>query len=62
MEIKKKLEVSALKEIKHILVVGLGKSGLACVNYLTKQIKFKKTKISSQVRKNINSFIIKKLN
>jgi UDP-N-acetylmuramoylalanine--D-glutamate ligase len=42
MEIKKILEVSALKEIKHILVVGLGKSGLSCVDYLTKQIEFKK--------------------
>ena len=42
MEIKKKSEVSALEEIKHILVVGLGKSGLSCVDYLTKQIKFKK--------------------
>ena len=39
---KKKSEVSALEEIKHILVVGLGKSGLSCVDYLTKQIKFKK--------------------
>ena len=42
MEIKKKFEVSALEEIKHILVVGLGKSGLSCIDYLTKQIKFKK--------------------
>jgi UDP-N-acetylmuramoylalanine-D-glutamate ligase len=42
MEIKKKSEVSALEEIKHILVVGLGKSGLSCVDYLTKQIEFKK--------------------
>ena len=42
MEIKKKSEVSALEEIKHILVVGLGKSGLSCIDYLTKQIKFKK--------------------
>ncbi len=42
MEIKKKLEVSALEEIKYILVVGLGKSGLSCVDYLTKQIEFKK--------------------
>lgn len=42
MEIKKKSEVSALEEIKHILVVGLGKSGLSCIDYLTKQIEFKK--------------------
>ena len=42
MEIKKKSSSSALKKIEHILVVGLGKSGLACVNYLTKQIEFKK--------------------
>ena len=42
MEIKKNSEPSALEEIKHILVVGLGKSGLSCVDYLTKQIKFKK--------------------
>ena len=42
MEIKKKSEVSALEEIEHILVVGLGKSGLSCVDYLTRQIKFKK--------------------
>ena len=42
MEIKKKSEVSALEKIKHILVVGLGKSGLSCIDYLTKQNKFKK--------------------
>ena len=42
MDIKKKLQGSVLKEFKHILVVGLGKSGLSCVNYLTKQKEFKK--------------------
>ena len=41
-ENKKKIRSSALEEIKHILVVGLGKSGLSCVDYLTKQIEFKK--------------------
>lgn len=42
MGIKKTSKSSTLKEIEHILVVGLGKSGLSCVNYLTKQIEFKK--------------------
>lgn len=42
MEIKKKSEDSILKEIKHILIIGLGKSGLSCINYLSKQIEFKK--------------------
>ena len=42
MDIKKTSKSSTLKEIEHILVVGLGKSGLSCVNYLTKQIEFKK--------------------
>ena len=42
MDIKKTSQSSTLREIEHILIVGLGKSGLSCVNYLTKQIEFKK--------------------
>ena len=42
MDIKKTSQSPTLKEIEHILIVGLGKSGLSCVNYLTKQIEFKK--------------------
>ena len=42
MKIKTNLSGSTLKEIEHILIVGLGKSGLSCVNYLTKKIEFKK--------------------
>ena len=51
MEIKKNSEPSALEEIKHILVVGLGKSGLSCIDYLTKQIKFKKKLIQIFIKK-----------
>jgi UDP-N-acetylmuramoylalanine--D-glutamate ligase len=43
MDIKKISQSPTLKEIEHILVVGLGKSGLSCINYLTKRTEFKKT-------------------
>jgi UDP-N-acetylmuramoylalanine--D-glutamate ligase len=42
MNTKKSSKDCALKKIKHILVVGLGISGLSGINYLTKQIEFKK--------------------
>ncbi len=47
MDIKKTSQSSTLREIEHILIVGLGKSGLSCVNYLTKQIEFKKNYLKS---------------